>query len=127
MIWLACVCGGAQSLPGPEASAGWQKYAGNPVLGGPLGTCFDVCLLKEKRVYRMWFSWRPHASIALTESADGIHWSAPRIVLGSVPGSSWEQDVNRPVVIRHGRGYQMWYTGQANGRSTALTSWPSQP
>ena len=30
-----------------ETSAGWRKYEGNPVLGGKLGTCFDVALHKE--------------------------------------------------------------------------------
>ena len=41
------------------ASAGWRKYEANPVLGGNLGTCFDVTLLQDNDVYRMWFSWRP--------------------------------------------------------------------
>jgi len=30
-----------------ETSAGWFKYENNPVLGGDLGTCFDVALLRE--------------------------------------------------------------------------------
>ncbi len=30
-----------------ETSAGWRKSEHNPVLGGKLGTCFDVCLMKE--------------------------------------------------------------------------------
>jgi predicted GH43/DUF377 family glycosyl hydrolase len=65
----------------------------------------------------MWFSWRPRQSIALTESEDGIHWSKPVIVLGPNPGSDWEVDLNRPVVIRKGETYHMWYTGQARGHS----------
>ena len=100
-----------------EASAGWVKYAGNPVLGGALGTCFDLCVLKENGRFRMWFSWRPKASVALTESLDGIHWSAPQIVLGPNPETSWEADINRPVVLKRGKSYRMWYTGQAGGRS----------
>ena len=56
-----------------ETSAGWRKYEQNPVLGGKLGTCFDVSVLKEGDKYRMWFSWRPKKSIALVESRDGIH------------------------------------------------------
>ena len=32
-----------------EMHAGWQKYEGNPVLGGQYGTCFDICVLKEGR------------------------------------------------------------------------------
>ena len=42
---------------GPRA--GWTKYENNPVLGGELGTCFDLCIIKEGGIYRMWFSWRP--------------------------------------------------------------------
>ncbi len=101
----------------PDAAAGWVKDAHNPVLGGSLGTCFDVSVLHTGDGYRMWFSWRPRRSIALVESADGLHWSKPLIVLGPDPKSGWEDDVNRPVVIRRQGCYQMWYTGQAHGRS----------
>ncbi|MBM4079212.1 MAG: hypothetical protein FJ278_05880, partial [Planctomycetes bacterium] len=73
-----------------ESSAGWQKYAGNPVLGGNLGTCFDVAVLKEGDTYRMWFSWRPKRSVALVESQDGIHWGEPVIVLGPRQETGWE-------------------------------------
>ena len=103
--------------PGAETSAGWVKSAANPVLGGKLGTCFDVSLLREGDKYRMWFSWRPKKSIAVVESADGIKWSEPQIVLAPNPKSDWEEDMNRPVVIKHGDGYHMWFTGQARGRS----------
>lgn len=101
----------------PSAASGWVKYSGNPVLGGTLGTCFDVALLKEGPTYRMWFSWRPKKSIGLVESNDGMHWSEPRIVLSPKEQSEWEQNLNRPVVVKHGGGYQMWYTGQAHGKS----------
>jgi hypothetical protein len=30
-----------------ETAAGWAKSPKNPVLGGDLGTCFDVSVLKE--------------------------------------------------------------------------------
>lgn len=100
-----------------ETSAGWSKYAGNPVLGGLLGTVFDVSVLKEDGLYRMWFSWRPQKSIALVESSDGIHWSRPVIVLGPRPSSGWEEQVNRPSVVKGPGGYHLWYTGQAQGKS----------
>jgi predicted GH43/DUF377 family glycosyl hydrolase len=101
----------------PETAAGWVKSPMNPVLGGDLGTCFDVSVLKEGDAYHMWFSWRPRKSIALVESKDGIEWSTPTIVLGPEAKSGWEDDINRPVVIKHGGRYRMWYTGQARGRS----------
>lgn len=66
----------------------------------------------------MWVSWRPKKSVALTESLDGIHWGAPEIVLGPRPETGWEDDINRPIVVRRADGYHMWYTGQTNGRSS---------
>jgi predicted GH43/DUF377 family glycosyl hydrolase len=108
----------AQEKSSPKTeSAGWVKYAKNPVLGGDLGTCFDISVLKEGDIYRMWFSWRPKKSIALVESKDGIRWSKPEIVLGPNEKTDWENDLNRPVVIKNGDRYQMWYTGQARGKS----------
>src|SRR6516162_2031610 len=92
---------GPESPTDAEASGGWVKYAHNPVLGGSLGTCFDISVLRDGDIYRMWFSWRPRRSIALVESKDGMTWGQPRIVLGPNKASGWEEDVNRPVVIRH--------------------------
>jgi predicted GH43/DUF377 family glycosyl hydrolase len=100
-----------------ETVAGWVKHPRNPVLGGDLGTCFDVSVLKDDGKYRMWFSWRPKQSIALAESEDGIQWSNPVIVLGPNNETDWENDLNRPVVLKNGNRYQMWYTGQARGHS----------
>jgi predicted GH43/DUF377 family glycosyl hydrolase len=117
VLLLAVARTDAQGPPSVETAAGWRKSPRNPVLGGDLGTCFDVSVLKEGDTYRMWFSWRPRKSIALVESDDGVRWSRPVIVLGPNPGTDWEDDVNRPVVIRNRDGYQMWYTGQARGRS----------
>ena len=105
----------------PRAAAGpggWVKYEHNPVMGGKYGTCFDISVLKEGDTYRMWLSWRPKQSIALVESKDGLHWSEPpRIVLGPKRETGWEDDINRPVVVKRNDGYHMWYTGQARGHS----------
>jgi predicted GH43/DUF377 family glycosyl hydrolase len=100
-----------------ETSAGWLKSDSNPVLGGTLGTCFDVCVLKDDDKLRMWLSWRPKKSVALVESTDGVHWSEPQIALGPNLDTDWEADINRPVVVKRADGYRMWYTGQANGHS----------
>jgi len=104
-------------LYGLAETAGWVKYAGNPVLGGEYGTCFDVCVLQQAGKYRMWVSWRPKQSVAITESQDGIHWSPPEIVLGPDPETGWEADINRPIVVDREDGYHMWYTGQAKKHS----------
>jgi len=54
------VLGKGQNQTTSETTAGWVKYSSNPVLGGGLGTCFDVSVLEEDETYRMWFSWRPN-------------------------------------------------------------------
>jgi hypothetical protein len=65
-----------------ETTAGRTKPLANPVLGGPLGSCFDLCMLEEDDRYRMSFSWRPKHAIAYVESRDGVTWSSPAISLG---------------------------------------------
>jgi predicted GH43/DUF377 family glycosyl hydrolase len=115
----------ASELQQPDAptAAGWVKYDKNPVLGGSLGTCFDLAVLREGGRYRMWFSWRPKQSIALTESADGLTWSKPVLALGPNRQSGWEDDVNRPVVLKAGDSYHMWYTGQRHAGQGGGKSW----
>lgn len=96
----------------------WVKYEKNPVLGGgELGTVFDICVLKDDSGYKMYCSWRPKQSLALSTSADGKNWSAPQIILGPTDANSWENDLNRLVVVLKDRVYHMWYTGQADGKS----------
>ena len=100
-----------------KQTAGWRKHEGNPVLGGKLGTCFDVAVLVETGGYRMYFSWRPKGSIAVVESADGIRWDEPRIVLAPNKATDWEGRINRPAVVKRDDGYHMWYTGQTAEKS----------
>jgi predicted GH43/DUF377 family glycosyl hydrolase len=106
--------GNPQATP---AVAQWVKHPDNPLLGGELGTIFDISVLLEDDVYRMWVSWRPQKCIAFVVSSDGIHWSTPAISLPGNPTSTWEVEVNRPCVVHHGDLYHMWYTGQSKGRS----------
>jgi len=113
-LLLACLLA---SVPASGETAGWRKHEKNPVLGGTLGTCFDVSVLRDGGKYRMWFSWRPKQSVALVESEDGLTWGQPVVVLGPSKASGWEDDVNRPVVLKRGGKYRMWYTGQAKGKS----------
>jgi len=100
-----------------DTSAGWVKYGHNPVLGGQYGTCFDIAVLQDNGVYRMWVSWRPKKSIALVESKNGLDFNGPpKIVLGPTK-SGWENIVNRPVVVKREDGYHLWYTGQTHKTS----------
>ena len=125
LLVVACLAGvavvGAAVLwmpyPFSNTRGGWAKFEGNPVLGGDLGTVFDVSVLKENDAFRMWISWRPESSVALVESSDGIHWSKPTIVLGPSEATDWEKMINRPVVLKRPDGYHMWYTGQTHEHS----------
>ena len=92
---------------------GWKKYAGNPVLGGDLGTCFDVSMLKAEGRFWMYFSWRDHHSIAVTVSGDGVHWGPPEFCIRPrETQQQWENALSRPAVVRRGTIFHMWYTGQ---------------
>ncbi|NLG24260.1 MAG: family 43 glycosylhydrolase [Clostridiales bacterium] len=109
---------GAQRASYPPANGGWRKFELNPVLGDEaLGTCFDVYVTEDGAGYRMYFSWRNRKSLAVTESADGIRWSPPRVILEPRLDSGWEDDLNRNCVVKREDGYHMWYTGQARGHS----------
>jgi len=137
-VTVLSLIGVAVELPGPSAelapsmssagkadlssaartTGGWVKFGRNPVLGGTNGTCFDISVLREREAYRMWVSWRPRRCIALVESKDGFVWTQPpQPVLGPRMESGWEDDINRPVVLKRDGKYHMWYTGQAKGHS----------
>jgi beta-1,2-mannobiose phosphorylase / 1,2-beta-oligomannan phosphorylase len=96
----------------------WEKYTGNPVLGGELGTCFDMSVSAVNGRYLMWFSWRPRHGIGLAESDDGLHWRPVLdVVLGPDPASAVEDlEVTRPYVLAEAGGYTMWYAGHSADR-----------
>jgi len=104
--------------PARHRAAEWVKFAGNPVLGGDLGTCFDMSVLASRGRYRMWFSWRPKRGIGYAESADGLHWQvANDVVLGPDEGSGVENlEVTRPFVLAEDATYTMWYAGHSASR-----------
>ena len=91
-----------------------------PVLGNAeTGTIFDAFVREYDGKLRMDLSWRPQKALAVSFSEDGLHWSEPQITLRHDPESSWEHNLNRNCVIPapDGKGYWMWYTGQASGHS----------
>lgn len=111
--------GSVFSLGGESTSGGWEKSSANPVLGGDLGVCFDVTMLEEDGLFKMWFSWRTTRSIAYTESTDGIHWSEPVIVItpGSDSPDDWNYNINRPGILKRDGVYHLWYTSQSMEKS----------
>jgi hypothetical protein len=114
---VLAACGDERRSQTEPTRGGWEKYSGNPVLGGALGTCFDAVVRREVGRYRMWFSWRPHAAIALVESDDGTNWSAPQIVLQRDPQSRVEREVNRPSIAVRDGVYHRWFTSQSHDAS----------
>jgi predicted GH43/DUF377 family glycosyl hydrolase len=110
------------SNAGGGLMAAWTKHPENPVLGPgyTVQALFDCCVVPLGDTLRMWLSWRDLHSIAVSESADGVHWTAPRLVLEHDLAIAWEKDdVNRPYVLNASGTWYMWYTGQnrAEGRS----------
>ena len=104
-------------------NGGFEKYVHNPVLGGHLGVCFDISMLYEDGIYKMYFSWRDKKSVALTTSNDGIHFGEPIILIEPREHERhWEDDINRPCVVKTEEGYHMWYTGQYHETNREGTS-----
>jgi len=127
IVLTGCATAVMAAEPAPaETTGGWKKFEGNPVMGGKYGTCFDISVLREGDTYRMWLSWRPKASVALVESKDGLHWSEPpRIVLGPNRKTGWENEINRPVVLKRDNTYHMWYSAfNAKGSSIGYATSP---
>lgn len=92
---------------------GWIKCGENPLVGGDLGTCFDISMLQDGETIIMYFSWRDCHSIARCTSTDGIHWSAPELCLKPrETAEGWENALNRASIVKAGSIYHMWYTGQ---------------
>lgn len=104
-------------------NGGFEKYAHNPVYGGCLGTCFDLAMLHEDGLFKMYFSWRDRKSIALATSEDGVHFGEPTILLApKASAEGWEDDLNRPGIVHNQEGYHLWYTGQRHDGEREGTS-----
>ena len=98
----------------------FTKYPNNPIFGDEkTGTLFDVYVTPQKDgLLRMDLSWRANNTTAVSFSSDGVRWKPLHPTLAPEPKSGWEDLVNRNCVLKTGSTYKMWYTGQANGRSS---------
>ena len=104
-----------------KSNGGWEKYECNPVFGNKeTGTFFDPIVLpceNREYKYKMFFSWRPKKSLAVSVSGDGINWNAPEVILEPDITTGWEDDINRCGVIEKDGRLHVWHTGQAHGNS----------
>lgn len=107
-----------------SSASRWVPYASNPVLPDRdhedyLGTVFDVSVIHEQGVWKMYSSWRRNGSISYSTSYDGFTWDQNlQFSLGGLWDSTWEVIVNRPFVLKRATGdYLMWYTGQIDGKN----------
>jgi predicted GH43/DUF377 family glycosyl hydrolase len=80
------------------------------------GSLFDPYIIELNKLYIMYVSVRSQKSIGITTSEDLIHWSKITIVLKNSK-TGWDQDVNRPCVLKRGDTFYMFFTGQSNGVS----------
>lgn len=101
-----------------DINENWIKYKFNPILGNnSTGTVFDPFIIKHEGLYKIYVSWRPKGTIALSSSQDGIKWTDLKTVLDKGNTTSWEKIVNRASILQIKKKFYMWYTGQNNGKS----------
>lgn len=97
---------------------GWRKYGSVPVWGNAeIGTMFDPFVFVSEDKFKMLVSARRTKSLMLVESADGIDWQKPRVLLKGRLGM-WDEDVSRGCLLLYNdEKYYLWYSGQLNGVS----------
>ena len=103
-----------------------ERARSDPVLGPRTdrGELFvaDPSVIKDGRVYKMWFSVAtPKAvTIAYAESGDGVHWRRrDKPVMRASRGEGY---VNGPAVLKTHNRYEMWYyAGNQPGVFTAVS------
>src|SRR5262249_8487467 len=87
---------------------------------GPDESAFSrPCVLREGRLYRMWYSYRGASyRIGYAESPDGVQWNRQDDAAGLEPSASgWDSEsVEYPFVFRHRGTVFMIYNGNAYGR-----------
>jgi len=113
----------SQDLVSISSASRWEPYASNPVLPDKehedfLGTVFDVSVLYDNGMWKMYGSWRRNGSISFSTSFDGFVWDQNlQFALGGLWDSKWETIVNRPFVLKRAtEDYLLWYTGQIDGK-----------
>jgi beta-1,2-mannobiose phosphorylase / 1,2-beta-oligomannan phosphorylase len=116
LLSILYLCVTAQERRVQGTTAGWIKYSHNPVLGGDLGTIFDISVMKDK-IFKMWYSggeqYEPDA-IGYATSKDGLHWKKFKNnpIFANNQLNEWEQrKVTACQVIKRDHDYLMFYIG----------------
>ena len=101
----------------------WSYSSFNAVLAGTAGSwdsdsVWWPWVVKDGDTYKMWYSGTnsdtSHQKIGYATSTDGITWTKSGLNPIMSPGASGQWDdytVMRPMVIKDGSNYKMWYNG----------------
>lgn len=92
---------------------GWKKEGSNPVWGDEhTSSVFDPYVYVDSSQFVMLVSERKHHGIERLVSTDGIHWNESQTLLSRIP-NTWQDLVNRAMVLRCSGIWHLWYTGQS--------------
>lgn len=79
------------------------------------------CVIKEKKVFRMWYSYRGRKNyrIGYAESENGINWTRKDLDAGiTISTSGWDSEmVEYPYVMKLKNHYLMFYCGNGFGKT----------
>lgn len=107
----------------------FEKYSRAPIMDRSDEDPFTISypsILSENGIYRMWYGsnlkWgkiqdEMNHVIKYAESTDGIHWKRSNEIHVNLEHPN-EYALSKPVVIKTGDLYQMWYCYRANGNIT---------
>jgi len=107
----------------------WSYSSFNAVLAGTAGSwdsagVYEPWVIKDGSTYKMWYSGTNSDTsvqkIGYATSADGINWTKSGSNPIMNPGASGQWDdltVMRPMVIKEGSAYKMWYNGTRTANS----------
>jgi hypothetical protein len=106
-----------------ESSDGvcWERkgFVAIPLKPGEVAVA-RPCVLKEERLYKMWYSYRGQSyRIGYAESPDGVHWKRKDNQVGiDVSKSGWDSEmIEYPFVFDHEGQRYMLYNGNGYGKT----------
>jgi predicted GH43/DUF377 family glycosyl hydrolase len=104
-----------------EAGSPDNNGVNQPIFSGTPSTwdyfgVVEPWVVKDGSTYKMWYSGSNgiDVKIGYATSADGISWtkSGSNPIISNGVGGSWDSiSVRRPIVLKEGATYKMWYNG----------------